>query len=112
MGLRVQHGSNHILLFQLFAQKVTGHTSFKKRILNFIKSLKTIPPGDQWQKNEVITVLCIYDIYVCGKYVHTCTQITHIFIIIYERKISRKLDIRFNLSGNVINHVKIVYTNM
>lgn len=53
----------------------------------------------------------IWHIYV-WKNVHTCTQITYIFIIIYERRNSRKLDIRFNLSGNVINHVKIVYTNM
>lgn len=37
---------------------------------------------------------------------------TCIFIIIYERRVSRKLDIRLNPSGNVINHVNIVYTNM
>lgn len=81
MCLRVQHRSNHILLFHLFVQKATGHISFKKRILSFIKSLKTISPGDQWQRNEVITVLCICDFcqYTTGQAGNRATADTPIY---------------------------------
>lgn len=54
----------------------------------------------------------VYMSYKCVQYIHTCTQVTYKYIyLLYVRRISRKLNIRFNLSGNVINHVKVVYTN-
>lgn len=63
----------------------------------------------QVETEKKVTIKCclmyIGHVYV-WKYIHPFTQITYIFITIYER-IRRKLNIRISLSENVIKYVKL-----